>query len=493
MSSRLRTHTVQKLRDTVPTLYSAVPDDLEPIAGDPAQTGSQQPTGMHPSQPSIQAVATQANAPVSSLSSNTTWLRTPDDSYGLFRAYPTKPSFIPGAKSLDDVSDGPHFAREGFVWSSNGRAGIAEGPQEPNSPVTVVEPPISRSQEQQQNPNTPFANGTIRRTVEWYGGLHGSVLRPHDFDKFVSDVLHNEEEPFQPTDYPSGFRLAKELHRLDKFEVPSHIGSSPTFHSEAGWKEATVDVPMPFSSKQKPKTSTFPVSGLHRRSIVEIIKAEMPTATSRNDFHLTPYKLIWNIEDQQPEQPHERVITEIYNSDAMINEHIKVSRQQAADGDPYETVIAGLMFWSDSTHLADFGNASLWPGYMAFGNQSKYTRSDPGTHSLHHLAYIPEVCPSLYAVLIASSLTFNFIAVFLAGFKIPDELNDHYIKVHGKAPPRAALTQMRRDLFQGVWDVLLDDEFLEAYDKGILIVFSDGITRRVFPRIFTYSADYPEK
>ncbi len=44
-----------------------------------------------------------------------------------------------------------------------------------------------------------------------------------------------------------------------------------------------------------------------------------------------------------------------------------------------------------------------------------------------------------------------------------------------------------------VWRVLLDDDFIEAYRHGIIIKCPDGVVRRVFPRIFTYSADYPEK
>lgn len=40
---------------------------------------------------------------------------------------------------------------------------------------------------------------------------------------------------------------------------------------------------------------------------------------------------------------------------------------------------------------------------------------------------------------------------------------------------------------------LLDAEFLQAWQHGIVIRCADGITRRVFPRIFTYSADHPEK
>jgi len=44
-----------------------------------------------------------------------------------------------------------------------------------------------------------------------------------------------------------------------------------------------------------------------------------------------------------------------------------------------------------------------------------------------------------------------------------------------------------------VWQLILDDEFVDAYVNGIVITFPDGIQRRVFPRFFSYSADYPEK
>lgn len=41
---------------------------------------------------------------------------------------------------------------------------------------------------------------------------------------------------------------------------------------------------------------------------------------------------------------------------------------------------------------------------------------------------------------------------------------------------------------------MLDDEFMFAYEHGIVLMFPDGVERLVFPRFFfTYSADYPEK
>jgi hypothetical protein len=49
------------------------------------------------------------------------------------------------------------------------------------------------------------------------------------------------------------------------------------------------------------------------------------------------------------------------------------------------------MFWSDLTHLANFGTAKLWPIYMLFGNLSKYIRVKPNAGAEHHVAYIPSV------------------------------------------------------------------------------------------------------
>jgi hypothetical protein len=54
-------------------------------------------------------------------------------------------------------------------------------------------------------------------------------------------------------------------------------------------------------------------------------------------------------------------------------------------------------------------------------------------------------------------------------------------------------THCRRELFQACWKHLLDADFLNTYCHGIVLQCPDGILRRVFPRIFTYSADYPEK
>lgn len=63
----------------------------------------------------------------------------------------------------------------------------------------------------------------------------------------------------------------------------------------------------------------------------------------------------------------------------------------------------------------------------------------------------------------------------------------------GKSISQKLMTHCRREVFHAQWAILLDDDFMKAYNHGIVINCPDGIVRRFYPRIFTYSADYPEK
>lgn len=55
------------------------------------------------------------------------------------------------------------------------------------------------------------------------------------------------------------------------------------------------------------------------------------------------------------------------------------------------------------------------------------------------------------------------------------------------------MTHCKGEMFQEQWHIMLDDELLEAIHHGIVLMCRDGVERRFFIRIFTYSADYPEK
>jgi hypothetical protein len=61
------------------------------------------------------------------------------------------------------------------------------------------------------------------------------------------------------------------------------------------------------------------------------------------------------------------------------------------------------------------------------------------------------------------------------------------------AASATVLTHCKRELMHAIWMILMDDDFVKAVEYGIVLEFADGILRRVFLRLFTYSADYPEK
>ena len=78
--------------------------------------------------------------------------------------------------------------------------------------------------------------------------------------------------------------------------------------------------------------------------------------------------------------------------------------------------------------------------------------------------------------------------------QVPAEFKD-FIASHtdGKGPSDAFMAHFHREYFHAQWKELLDDDFLKAYEHGVIIECCDGEKRRFYLRIFAYSADYPEK
>ncbi|KAL1750236.1 hypothetical protein FB107DRAFT_252267 [Schizophyllum commune] len=116
--------------------------------------------------------------------------------------------------------------------------------------------------------------------------------------------------------------------------------------------------------------------------------------------------------------------------------------------------------------IAQFGPSKAWPLYVFFGNLSMHKRMKPSTHAAHQAAFFPS---------------------------LPDSIND-FLRSKGITPTAPLLTHCRRELFHEVWKVLLsDEEFRYAYEHGVVLMCADGIKRRIYARLFTHSADYPEK
>ena len=107
-------------------------------------------------------------------------------------------------------------------------------------------------------------------------------------------------------------------------------------------------------------------------------------------FNITPYKEYWQ---PSPDSPPEQIFSEIYNSDAYIQEHEHIKAQPRMPGPQLEIVIGAIMLSSDSTHLTSFTGrmASLWPIYLYLRELLKFIRLKPTSFAAHHLVYIPKV------------------------------------------------------------------------------------------------------
>jgi hypothetical protein len=202
-----------------------------------------------------------------------------------------------------------------------------------------------------------------------------------EVDRLVNDVLNAPN--FQVEDIHN-FSTHRENRRFDTANKANPL--------EDGFQvtSITIDIPTGQPADRLPPRE-YSIPGLHHRKLLNVIKAAFQDPLSHR-FHFTPFALTHRSPATNKEQ---RVYGELYNSDEFINEHKRVqNRSPPPPDDPgckLEKVIAALMFWSDSTHLTNFGTAALWPIYLYFGNLSKYVRSQPSSGACHHLAYIPSV------------------------------------------------------------------------------------------------------
>ncbi|KAI0715990.1 hypothetical protein C8T65DRAFT_606466 [Cerioporus squamosus] len=268
-----------------------------------------------------------------------------------------------------------------------------------------------------------------------------------------------------------GFDANRENKRLDE-----HTATSDAFSADDGWRKASVFIRLPkegraYASEQD--APLFEVKNVFVRSFREVITAAYKDRSVKR-FHWFPFQWFWQQRSASPDAPPpppERLISETYNSDAMLRLHEEIQRKARTDREPedaddIEYVVAPVQIYSDSTHLANFGTASLWPIYLFFGSLTKYIRSRPTAFAAHHLAYI---------------------------VSLPATIQQAYQEVYNEPASEAVLRFCKRELMNQIWHLLLDADFVQAYVHGILIKCGDGITRRIFPRIPTYSADYPEK
>lgn len=316
-------------------------------------------------------------------------IKTDRDEFGLYRLYmsypPTNPDEMQDLESRCDAPGLVTVSRNGGKrwWTDFG--------------YSMLDLPI-----QKDGFFVPFLNATVFRLMNWF--YSGSSLKSiAELQSLVDNVILAPDFKISDLD---GFNAKRELRRLDgEAETNSNNSPSTPFANTNRWKQSSVYIRLPCEKVlQKEDTApTLEVPGVYHRSLIEVITTALQDAAAKT-FHFTPFSLFWQ---QFPESAPERVYSEIYNSDSFLEEDEKVKGLPPEPGHQYEHAIAALMVASDSTHLGQFGAATLWPIYTFFGNQSKYDRAKPTQFAAHHTAYIPSVT-QLFLTAIVVVLKYHF-------------------------------------------------------------------------------------
>lgn len=285
------------------------------------------------------------------------------NSFGVFREYVAVSSHNP--RNPDTLMDVPI-------------ATAGPQPQLIGSGLTVVDSGFG----QQHDPLSGSTNKSEDLLLAWMTTGPGST--PAGMNDLVHNVIRHPD--FNQPDLEN-FNAITASRRFERQHFPT---PGTTLKVGDGWKEGSVKIRVPCTKVQQKESEApeFVVDHILYRDAVEVIESELKDPDAFENIHVAPYKEWWC---PRPSDDPIRVYSEIYNSDVMFEADTKTRENlSAAEGD-LETLIVAALLYSDSTHLASFGNASLWPIYLFLGNVSKYTRSKPTSFSAHHIAYIPTV------------------------------------------------------------------------------------------------------
>jgi len=225
-----------------------------------------------------------------------------------------------------------------------------------------------------------YPNENSFRLGNWYWN-HGVQKSQASFKELVSIV---GDVDFQPSDIQS-----TNWGKINEQLAEGTCDEGEWANEEAGWTTSPVTIPVPFHRlTPNPGPRDYVVMNFHHRSLVSVIREKLTNENDAPHFHYDPYELLWQPHDNQHPV---RIQGELYNSPAFIDAHNRLQDAPSEAGCDLPRVVVALMFWSDGTHLTNFGNAKLWPLYMFFGNESKYRRGKPSCNLCEHVAYFETV------------------------------------------------------------------------------------------------------
>lgn len=330
------------------------------------QRGEQPQTAASASHTEVNSAVTRPRSPspTPSLEPTLVPFETKPDNMGLYRIYPTHPTLVPtDGTTLNTVTDAPTLDCG-----------------QPGSKCTKILAGLPSTDVGMDELFDAFTNPTCGLLMAWQYSGTGLNSAAH-FDRlgtFLDDPLFCQKDAV-------GITHTRESKLLDRYLDDK---SNP-FQEEYGWCESTVRIRLPKEKQKWASEEDAPeleIPGVYHRSLIDIITAVFEDDISQT-FNMTPFTQYWKISEEKTVQ----VFSEAHSSPAMLEAYEEINKLPREPDDGLERVVASLMFWSDATHLTNFGDASMWPFYLFFGNQSKYTRGKPTSGACHHVAYIPTV------------------------------------------------------------------------------------------------------
>jgi Plavaka transposase len=338
----------RKLRDILPQAPPALPPDAVAIATpDPAPPNPPPP----PAREQDDAATHRVRASLRRV------LETAKNSFGIFRRY-----YAEKFPSHDPEGESDLLTMSNIVGS-----GSRHSPPDENF--------------------FPYPNKSSFRLGEWYWN-RGKQKSQQDFKELL-DVVGDED--FQPAEVrATHWKKINDRLALNDWDKDEWVDE------DAGWRSSPVKISVPFDrNTSNPGLQDYVIEKFHYRPLMSVIREKVSRQCDDSQFHYEPYTLLWQPSGDRAEI---RLHGELYTSPAFIDAHNALQDSPPEPNCELPRIVVALMFWSDSTHLTNFGNTKLWPLYMFFGNESKYRRCKPSSNLCEHVAYFERVY-LLYLVL----------------------------------------------------------------------------------------------
>ncbi|KAK0238382.1 hypothetical protein EDD85DRAFT_920728 [Armillaria nabsnona] len=295
------------------------------------------------------------------------------DNFGLFKWYRnTVPSTCPDdSANLESLADAPTFA-------------IPPDASAHPDPTSIYGKNTGHTDFTDPSSSTswfsPFLNASICRLMKWFYSSTTKTLS--DLNQLVHEVILMPD--FKVSDL-QGFDAAREAECLDA--EPQSEGHSGSPFWRDGWTEDFINIPLPLPNPSAVPNASNPypevqISNIWHRSLVDVIQSAFEDPQF-SDFHIKGFTQMWN----PPGCSHsEQIFGEVYTSEVFLEMEDSIN---PFPGCLLEAVVVPVMIYSDSTHLTNFGDASLWPAYVSLGLLSKYIQARVTSFLSHHLAYFP--------------------------------------------------------------------------------------------------------